>query len=104
MDDSEIDNLLRSANQQISLPRSFRRKVWSRIESSATDAPRAVLWMDKILASLARPVGAAATVTLVGVLGFWLGVTGSIEGADEGADAKLAYVETVSPFVALHGE
>jgi len=99
MDDSEIDDLLRSANQQVSIPRSFRRKVWSRIENSAMDSPRAVVWIHRILTTLTRPVGAAATITLVAVLGLWLGAAGP-----DGSDAKLDYVKTVSPFVAPHGK
>jgi len=97
MNDFEIDDLLRSANQQVSIPRSFRRNVWNRIESSAMDSPRAVVWIHRILTTLTRPVGVAATITLAGVLGLWLGASGP-----DGADAKLDYVKAVSPFVAPH--
>jgi hypothetical protein len=95
MDDSEIDNLLRSANQQISLPKSFNRNVWNRIESSEMDSSRAVVWIDRIFTTLTRPVGAAATITLAAVLGLWLGSTGL-----DATDAELNYAKTVSPFLA----
>jgi len=96
MNDSEIDDLLRSANQQISLPSSFRRQVWNRIESSEMDSLRAV-WINKIFTMLTRPVGAAATITLAAMLGLWLGSTGL-----DTTDAELNYAKTVSPFVSPH--
>lgn len=98
MNDSELDDLLRSANRQIPLPSSFRQKVWYRIESAALNEPKHWKWLESLFSVLARPFGAVAAVSALGVLGLWLGSA----GMNDHGDSKLSYVESVSPFAAAH--
>jgi hypothetical protein len=98
MNDSELDELLRSADQQVPVPESFRHKVWYRIESASLNERKPLAWLDTLFSTLARPVGAVAAVTTVGLLGLWMGAA----GVSGGGDSKLAYVESVSPFASAH--
>jgi len=97
MNDSEFDDLLRTARGEGSLPASFRQGVWHRIESATADSPRGLAWLQGLLAVLARPWGATAGVAATVAAGLWLGAA----TAPEAKDAKVAYAESISPF--FHG-
>lgn len=100
MKDSELDELLRNADAEISVTPGFRQGVWHRIESGAIDDRKLMAWIQYAFALLARPTGAMATVAAVGVLGLVLGAT----DISDPEDSKLSYVESVSPFAGGHGQ
>lgn len=90
MNDSEFDQLLRSAGARPSLPTDFNRAVWTRIETRgaaaatlpATTGNRWIPWL--------ATTGMAAAITI----GVWLG----LESRPQGDQAKAEYVRSISPF------
>jgi hypothetical protein len=94
MNDSEFDDLLRTAKGEVPLPGSFRQGVWHRIESTAAESPRGLAWFQELVAVLVRPWGAAAGVAATVAAGLWLGAA----SIPEAKDAKVAYAESISPF------
>lgn len=92
MNDSDFDDMLRSARTASPLPSSFRQGVWRRIENDAAEVRGS--WFQEILTAVTRPwgtaVGLAATVTL----GLWLG---AITSPGE-KRAQVAYANSISPF------
>ncbi len=95
MNDSEFDDLLRTARDERPLPASFRQAVWHRIESAAPVSPRGLAWFQNLLGVLVRPWGAAVGVAATVAAGLWLGAV----TLPEAKDAKVAYAESISPFV-----
>lgn len=90
MNDSEFDQLLRSAGARPSLPADFGRSVWARIEAGEAAAaelpsPAARRWFPWLATT-----GLAAAITL----GAWLG----LQSRPHGEDAKAQYVRSISPF------
>lgn len=94
MNDSEFDDLLRTAEGNDPLPASFRQGVWHRIESTAEEAPRGLLRLQPLVDAVVRPWGAAAGVFATVTAGIWLGAA----SIPEVKDTKVAYVESISPF------
>lgn len=94
MNDSEFDDLLRTARGEVPLPASFRQGVWHRIESATAESAR-LGWFQDLIAVFAKPWAAAAGVAATVVAGLWLGAA----SIPEPEDAKLAYAESISPFV-----
>lgn len=87
MNDSEFDDLLRAAKEDLPLPSSFKLGVWHRIESVGAElatgfAPPHYRWR--------MALGVAATVAL----GMWLGAA----SIPETKEPQLAYAESISPF------
>ncbi len=90
MNDSEFDDLLKTAGANVPLPQSFNQGVWHRIESRASAAPPIASFPGyPWLAGL----GVAATI----VMGLWLGALST----SRPKDVKIAYAESISPFA--HG-
>lgn len=100
MKDDDLDNLLRSAGEEMPLPGSFNRKVWLRIESDALEKPTLSAWLERHLSLLTKPYPATAAVLATVMLGLGLGA----RTAPQGQDLKTAYVESISPFATDHGE
>jgi hypothetical protein len=98
MNDSEFDELLKSARGSSPLPASFRQGVWSRIESADTELPREATWFQSVIGALLRPWGAATAMAATVVAGIWLGAA----SVPETRDAKVAYAESISPFAHAH--
>ncbi len=98
MNDSEFDDLLRTAKGNVPLPGSFRQGVWHRIESTAVEAPRGLAWLQPLVSAFVRPWGAAAGVFATVAAGIWLGAA----SIPEMKDAKVAYAESISPFAHTH--
>lgn len=94
MNDSEFDDLLKTARGDVPLPGSFRQGVWHRIESAALESPRRLRWLHSIVAVFLRPWGAAAGVAATVAAGIWLGAA----SIPEAKDAKMSYAESISPF------
>ncbi len=95
MNDSEFDDLLRTARGKVPLPGSFRQGVWHRIERTAAESPRGLAWFQGLVAVFARPWGAATGLAATVAVGLWLGAV----SIPEPKDAKVAYAESISPFV-----
>jgi hypothetical protein len=95
MNDSEFDDLLRTARGETPLPPSFRQGVWHRIESAAAESAPGLGWFQELIAVFARPWAAVAGVAATVAAGMWLGAA----SIPEAKDAKLAYAESISPFV-----
>lgn len=89
MNDSEFDDLIKAAGEQVPVPPSFRHSVWHRIESAAVPAARGY-W----LSLFARPAVAGASVAAALAIGLWAGAIAT----PSGDDARLSYLESVSPF------
>jgi hypothetical protein len=96
MNDSEFDDLLRTARSSEPLPPSFRHGVWHRIECAGTGRSSAGLaaWLESVASTLARPWAAAAAVAVTVTTGLWFGLA----SAPGPRDAKVAYAESISPF------
>lgn len=100
MHDSEFNDLLRSAKAVPPLPGAFQAEVWRRIETAEADSFKLRMrnWVDGIHAMLVRPVAASAAVVLMVSAGLWFGA----QVPESVRDPKLAYVESVSPFLQAH--
>ncbi|HEX7262306.1 MAG TPA: hypothetical protein VF258_10865 [Luteolibacter sp.] len=94
MNDSDFDDLLRTARADLPLPDSFKQEVWHRIESVEFESPRVVVWFHDFAAGLARPWGATASIAATVALGLWLG---SVSISDP-QSAKVAYERSITPF------
>ena len=94
MKDSEIDDLLRSASDRVSLPDSFRHEVWRRIESAEMERSRVPgglrEWVRRMFQEWPAAVGVAAAVAL----GLALGALTALDARD----AQASYVRSISPF------
>lgn len=92
----EIDALLRSAAEEKPLPASFRSEVWTRI--AYAEQRSFVACLGKLFAAITRPVPAVASVTMMAIIGAWLGFA----TAPGGKDPSLSYAVSVSPFLQEH--
>ncbi len=99
MNDSELDEMLRSARPGPALDPNFKSQVWRRIEFSSTETFSFTDWLEKFLTPLTQPVFAAAAVFSMTVLGFGLGAV----MRPQAQDYKVAYIQSVSPFASSHG-
>jgi hypothetical protein len=100
MNDSELDDLLRSARGHVPLPDSFRQRVWHRIETSSVKCWHPFSRLEGIFGFLLRPAGAVLAVASMITFGLWLGAA-SIPNP---AAPKITYVESISPFAGAHGK
>ena len=98
MNDSELDDLLRTTREPTLLSPSFRQDVWNRIENMASDSPPEIVKFQPVVVAFARPWGAVAGIAAMVTLGLWLGAT----RVPDVGDAKLAYAESISPFAQAH--
>ena len=98
MNDSEFDDLLRTARVDVPLPGAFRQGVWHRIESAALESPRRLAWLSSLVAAFIRPWGAAVGMAATVAAGIWLGAA----SIPEAKDAKVTYAESISPFAHVH--
>lgn len=99
MNDAQLHRLLRDSPAQISLPGSFTREVWSRIETAAASPLRASLFQTWyiMLRSLSQPAPALATIALCMLIGGGLSwVKYASEARTRG---ELAYTESINPFL-----
>ncbi|MCX6848914.1 MAG: hypothetical protein NTY98_08330 [Verrucomicrobia bacterium] len=101
MNDDQLHQLLRESPAPVSLPSSFTREVWARIEAAEATSLRtalAQLWQ-ALLGTLARPVPAFATIAICMLLG---GGFGLIQQQDSlPVKGELAYVESINPFLQM---
>lgn len=99
-DDGDFDELLRSAKVEVPLPGAFQYEVWRRIAVAQESTLRARLarMLEPMLGLLSRPLAASASMVLMIFAGLWLGSLGD----HPSRDAKLAYIESVSPFAQSH--
>ena len=82
------------------LPGAFQAEVWRRISQAQEDslgARWARNW-EALLSLLVRPAVAGTAVALMVAAGLFFGSSGQ----SPSQDGKLAYVESVSPFVQAH--
>ena len=100
MNDSELDQLLKTCDTSATVPAGFTRDVWSRIEAAElTDwKPRADRMLDRVLGLFALPPVAVATCTAMVVLGAWLG----LQPASSNPSTEVSYIQSVSPFAHNH--
>ncbi|MES2437505.1 MAG: hypothetical protein V4584_00470 [Verrucomicrobiota bacterium] len=100
MNDSDFDNLLKSAKADVPLRDSFKQEVWQRIENLETDSSPEIVRFKPIMATITRPWSAVAGIAAMVTLGLWLGAT----TAPDAKDAKVAYAESISPFAQAHAK
>ena len=99
MNDDELHQLLRQHPARITVPRDFQREVWARIEGEQTLSVGSLLGelIQRLLASLARPAPALATLLLFAFAGLGLGwVQHERETKD---DAAIVYQQAVNPLL-----
>lgn len=93
MKDTEFDDLLRNARGDISVPDSFRSEVWNRIAAEGQRSP--LTWIHSLVDGFVRPWSAFCGVTATVALGLLLGAL----SAPGSTDPKMAYAESISPFL-----
>ncbi|WP_035608010.1 hypothetical protein [Haloferula sp. BvORR071] len=96
MNDSDFDDLLRSARGDRPLPTSFRQQVWRRIENDAAALP--LRWYHRVFAAVTKPWGAAAGFAATVAIGLALGL---ITTPKEDSSAS-SYAYSISPFAQTH--
>ncbi len=104
MNDDQLHQLLRESPAPISLPGSFTREVWARIEAEEATSFRTALsqlWQ-AWLGVLARPAPAFATIAVCMLLGGGFGWFQHRETFH--TQGELAYVESINPFVRMAHE
>ena len=100
MNDSELDQLLKSMRTTVTPHAGFQREVWLRI-----DAAEAVSWKprfkgiaERFFNWLALPPVAVATCSVMFAAGIWTG----LESTNPASQGKMAYVQSISPFARTH--
>lgn len=93
MNDTEFDDMLRKARGNVPVPDSFRSDVWNRIASEGQRSP--MLWFRSLVDGFVRPWSAVCGVTATVAIGLLLGGL----SAPRASDAKMAYAESISPFL-----
>ncbi|MCB1279408.1 hypothetical protein [Prosthecobacter sp.] len=99
MNDDQLHRLLRDSPARITLPGSFTREVWARIEAEENPSVLAALsqaWT-ALLGALSRPAPAFATIAVCMLLGGgfgWMTHQGSPD-----ARGELAYAESINPLL-----
>lgn len=93
MNDHDLDAILRSAKIEFPKTSGFQREVWSRIEAeSATPTVLQGFWE-----WTARPLGIISGVAAMAAMGLFLGAV----TVPDAVDARLSYIESISPFISL---
>lgn len=92
--------MLRQSKPTVAMPSTFQAEVWRRIAvaEEASLLSRWNRWLEPLLGWAAKPLGAAALFALMVGGGLLFG------GMNKGgrSDGRVAYLESVSPFVAAH--
>jgi len=104
MNDDQLHQLLRESSAPISLPGSFTREVWARIEVAESTSLFTALSQSwhAWLGTLARPAPAVATIAVCMLLGGGFGWIRHREAFH--VQGELAYVDSINPFVQMQHE
>lgn len=97
MNDSDFDDLLRSARGENPLPRSFQSGVWRRIENDAATAGSQP-WYRRACVAVTKPWVTIAGLAAMITLGLWLGIVTSAEYQPSASE----YAYSISPFAQTH--
>jgi len=102
MNDSELDQLLRSSSPDIRPPNGFQQEVWLRVAvaDAAAWQPSMSRLLQRFLDMVAMPPVAVATCVALVLAGVWFGLR--TESPNSGASGEMAYVESISPFFHKH--
>jgi hypothetical protein len=95
MNDEKLDAILQSAHVDFHVANGFRQSVWSRIEAESSKPG----FLEGFWTWMTRPPGIATGVAAMAVIGLFLGAV----SVPKPADARLSYVESISPFIHLGG-
>lgn len=104
MNDDQLHQFLRESPAPISLPDSFTREVWARIEAEEGTSLSMALsraW-HAWLSALARPAPAFVTIAVCMLLGGSFGWVQHRETFQ--VQGELAYVESINPMVQMEHE
>ena len=101
MNDDQLHQFLRESPAPVSLPASFNREVWARIEAEESTSLRAALsqFCHALLGALARPVPAFATIAVCMLVGGGFGWVQHREAFR--TQGELAYVQSINPFLQM---
>ena len=100
MNDSRLDQLLRSAGTPIQTAEGFQRDVWFRIEAAETQGfkPRIDEILERFLGFFALPPVAITTCAAMVIVGAWFG----LEAGKSNPAGEVSYVQSISPFFKPH--
>jgi hypothetical protein len=96
MNDSQLDQLLKSCDPPAHAPAGFTRDVWSRIEAAelAGPIPRPAGLLERLLGWFTLPPVAVATCLATITLGAWFGM----QPPGSNPSTERSYIQSVSPF------
>lgn len=98
--DDELDSLLRLSKPTMAIPHTFQAELWRRI-AMAEDGSlggRLSRWLRPLLSLVGTPPKRMTLCAVMVVGGLWFGR----QRMDAGRDGRLAYLESVSPFMVAH--
>lgn len=97
MNDSQLDQLLKSCGSSTTPPR-FSSEVWKRIAVDPDSAGALSTWkrfLSQTFTGLSQPIGAFATCAAFVIAGTLIG----IGARPETLPAEVQYIQSVSPFI-----
>jgi len=100
MNDTELNNLLLGAREDVELPASFQREVWRAITASTARDQTRWAWLTGLIEWLARPLPAAAAWSLALLCGLLVGVLKP--PAPPATTHAEAYAQMINPLAKMH--
>jgi hypothetical protein len=95
MNDTDLDDILRTSRPSVPIPASFQREVWNRIEHETPAGHPFGSTFSSALLALSKPWLATTGMAAALAMGAWIG---SIT-APTPNESRAAYAQSISPFL-----